>query len=625
MDPYCVCRGDEMKTVVKESLRVAAVSLNTTPLDFAGNYELLRQALKSEQTSDADIVLFPELCIPSYGCQDYFFYPKTEQSSLHVLRQLIDVAPEKLLLVGLAIRKNQKLYNCAAYLYSGKVLGIRAKTMLANGEVYYEPRWFEPWPQGVNESYTLPSGESVLFGDFVLDFAGWKVGTHICEEGWSVTQSPLLEGVDLILNPSASHYTLDKLPRRQAMIVGNSKRYNCYYVYTNMSGLESGRILYDGGEIFAAPCGLIHSGERIQYEPVQVESVDLRKSDLRAESVTDICTNSFAEKSKFEHFEKAIAIGLADYMRKTHLRGFVVSLSGGVDSFVTAYMVYAMVRLGEEELSKKGFWEHIGRPQVAEKEGLLARVAEVLHCIYQATENSSKRTKDAAQLAGAAFGATFEAVSVQKVWEQYRVLAESVLSEPLSFEDKTGDLTLQNMQARVRSILPWTVANQKNFLLLTTSNRSESAVGYCTMDGDTSGGVAPIAGVSKIFLQKFVQFIANHADTPESLREACIMTLSGAPTAELRPISSSQEDEKDLMPYASLERITESFLQDRVWFDEIKESAEHVDKYQSLFFRSQWKRDRIAPSFHAMDASLDPQGYARFPTIAVPTEVSDET
>ncbi len=613
-----------MKVVVgsaekKSTLRVAAASLNSTPLDFAGNLQLMRDSLLSEASKNSDIVLFPELCIPSYGCQDYFFYPKTEENTLVVLQKLLSVAPTKLLLVGLALRHDDKLYNCAAYIFGGEVVGIRAKTMLANGEVYYEPRWFTPWTQGVRKKFQLPWGPKVPFGDFVLEFAGWRVGTHICEEGWSSTQSPLLEKVDLILNPSASHYTLEKLPRRQAMILGNSKRYKCYYVYTNMSGLESGRILYDGGEIFAGPQGLLFSGERIQYSPVQVESLAL-VLDKKDEELGLKPQSSFIKEDRFAHFEKAIAIGLADYMRKTRCRGFVVSLSGGVDSFVTAYLVHAMVVLGEDELGLDGFWSHLHRPKVAKITSQKSRVAEVLHCVYQATENSSDRTQKAAETAAAAIGAIFESVSVQKVWQSYRDLVEASLGSKLSFADMSGDLTLQNMQARVRSVIPWAIANYKNFLFLTTSNRSESAVGYCTMDGDTSGGLAPIAGASKIFLQDFVRSLSGRVDVSDDLKEACQLTLSGAPTAELRPLETGQEDEKDLMPYDVLERITESFLSDRSWFDQIDEKKEYIEKYRSLFFCSQWKRDRIAPSFHSKGASLDPKGYSRFPTLVAPTD-----
>jgi NAD+ synthase (glutamine-hydrolysing) len=599
----------------KTSLSVAAVSLNTTPLDFAGNQKLIAEAFSHQASGPADILLFPELCIPSYACQDYFFYPEIEERSLQVLDQLRSLAPTNLALVGLALRVDGKLYNCAAYLYGGDVVGIRAKTMLANGEVYYEPRWFTPWPQESQTTLKLPWGTEVPFGDFLLDFAGWKVGTHICEEGWSPVQSPLLKGVDLILNPSASHYTLKKLPRRQAMILGNSKKYNCFYVYTNMSGLESGRILYDGGEIFAGPEGLIHSGERMQFEPVQVETIALEKAESKKAAKPSEYSRECDVEDSFAHFEKAIAIGLGDYMRKTGCKGFVVSLSGGVDSFVTAYLVSAMVRLGEQELGLKEFWAHIGMPTIASEKTAKDRVAKILHCIYQATENSGERTQKAAAAAAGAFGATFDSVSVQSAWDGYRELAQSCLDRELSFANASDDLTLQNMQARVRSVLPWTVANAKNFLFLTTSNRSESAVGYCTMDGDTSGGVAPVAGVSKIFLQKFVAHIASCKDTPEELQKACELTLADPPTAELRPQGSGQEDEKDLMPYDVLERITEAFLKGRKWFDKHSEKEEHLAKYESLFFRSQWKRDRIAPSFHTMDVSLDPKGYGRFPTI----------
>ena len=209
-------------------------------------------------------------------------------------------------------------------------------------------------------------------------------------------------------------------------------------------------------------------------------------------------------------------------------------------------------------------------------------------------------------------------------------MIEGALGRPLSWA--TDDISLQNIQARVRSPGIWMLANLRNALLLSTSNRSEAAVGYATMDGDTSGGLAPIAGIDKAWLREWLRWLET--DGPLIGEEGfAIPALAAvnrqAPTAELRPAERAQTDEADLMPYPLLDAIERAAIRDkqsplevfhvmRVQFPDIepKQLAAWVERFFRLWSRNQWKRERYAPSFHLDDENLDPKTWCRWPILS---------
>ncbi|HEY9153868.1 MAG TPA: NAD(+) synthase, partial [Opitutaceae bacterium] len=194
---------------------------------------------------------------------------------------------------------------------------------------------------------------------------------------------------------------------------------------------------------------------------------------------------------------------------------------------------------------------------------------------------------------------------------------------------KTDDLVLQNIQARVRSPGIWMVANLQNALLLATSNRSEAAVGYATMDGDTSGGLSPVAGIDKAFLRQWLRWVETTGPDGLGPIPALNPVNEQAPTAELRPQESHQTDEDDLMPYLVLDAIEKAAIRDKqtpveVFQRTLGEFPQHdrarigiwVDRFFRLWCRNQWKRERYAPSFHLDDENLDPKTWCRFPILS---------
>jgi NAD+ synthase (glutamine-hydrolysing) len=252
--------------------------------------------------------------------------------------------------------------------------------------------------------------------------------------------------------------------------------------------------------------------------------------------------------------------------------------------------------------------------------------ARLLTTVYQGTQNSSRTTRDAAEAVATAIGAEHFVWDVDDPVAQFTHRVETALGRKLSWDQ--DDIALQNIQARTRSPGVWMLANLRNALLLATSNRSEAAVGYTTMDGDTSGGLAPIAGIDKAFLRRWLKWMEREGPIGLGALGALGFVNQQAPTAELRPLSESQTDEGDLMPYEILDAIERLAIRDKLVPVEVFEHLkihysaydentliEWTAKFFRLWCRNQWKRERFAPSFHLDDESLDPKTWCRFPIL----------
>ena len=254
----------------------------------------------------------------------------------------------------------------------------------------------------------------------------------------------------------------------------------------------------------------------------------------------------------------------------------------------------------------------------------------LLLTVYQGTENSSPTTAAAARGLATALGARHLELDVGGLVNAYEALAEQALGRKLSWD--TDDIARQNIQARVRSPGIWLLANLEGRLLLSTSNRSEVGVGYATMDGDTSGGLAPIAGANKTFLRGWLKWVQDEGIPGLGALPELEAVNVQAPTAELRPQAQNQTDEEDLMPYPVLDAIEQAAIRDRmppleVWRTLLaappqgsrlteQEAAAHVARFFQLWSRTQWKRERLAPSFHLDDENLDPRTWCRFPILS---------
>jgi NAD+ synthase (glutamine-hydrolysing) len=236
-------------------------------------------------------------------------------------------------------------------------------------------------------------------------------------------------------------------------------------------------------------------------------------------------------------------------------------------------------------------------------------------------------TRNAARTLAEALGARHLELDVDALARGYVELAERALGRPLTWE--RDDVSLQNVQARARAPSAWLLANTLGALLLSTSNRSEAAVGYATMDGDTAGSLSPIAGIDKVFIRRWLRWMEREG--PRGLEPIPALSLVNeqVPTAELRPAVAAQTDEADLMPYTVLDAIERAAIRDKRAPREILELLRRdfpeydtnqllgwLERFFRLFARNQWKRERYAPSFHVDDANLDPKTWYRFPILS---------
>jgi NAD+ synthase (glutamine-hydrolysing) len=288
-----------------------------------------------------------------------------------------------------------------------------------------------------------------------------------------------------------------------------------------------------------------------------------------------------------------------------------------------------MFQAAIDELGLQEFKKRLGYiPAAKDIKSHKDATSKLLSCVYQATRNSSKATHSAAQQLSKQLAATFFDIDVDSLVEGYSQLIEKTLNLKLSWEKH--NIALQNIQARVRSPSVWLIANLKQALLLTTSNRSEASVGYTTMDGDSSGGLAPLGGIDKAYLREWLQWLERHR--PQGLSSFSTLSLvnAQAPTAELKPLKQKQTDEGELMPYVVLDSIERKAIRDKLLplsvYEVVCEEHSHqyskkqlalwVERFFTLWSVNQWKRERYAPSFHLDDENVDPKTWCRFPILS---------
>jgi len=607
-------------------IRVAGAALNQTPLHWENNIANIREAISQAKSAGVKILCLPELCLTGYGCEDLFLSEWVSEKSLQLLTDIIPLTGQIAVTVGLPVRLNGLTYNCVAIIENEKILGITAKQFLANDGVHYEPRWFTPWPAGAIIEIEA-HGKKVPFGDMIYSLAGITTGFEICEDAWRPTRPACRmvgKEVKLILNPSASHFAFGKTQVRESLVVQGSKTFHCYYIYANLLGNEAGRMVYDGEIIIAGHGRLIQFNEKLSFKNVNMVTADLDPHDTAPVSISE----SIPPEIKNDMFVRAEALALFDYLRKSRSRGFVLSLSGGADSSTCAVLVAEMVRrslreLGLEQMLKRIYHDHLFKEceSLTEIGQIKTIVKNLLHCAYQGTVNSSEETLASARELSEEIGATFDHWLIDEEVSSYTGKIENILGRKLTWA--SDDLALQNIQSRSRSPIIWMLANIKNSLLLVTSNRSEGDVGYATMDGDTSGSIAPIAAVDKFFIIHWLHWAEMELGY-SSLHYVNNLT----PTAELRPLDRMQTDEADLMPYAVIVEIEKLAIRDRLSPVQIfqKLSARqledenllksHIRKFFTLWCRNQWKRERTAPAFHLDDFNVDPRTWCRFPILS---------
>ncbi len=665
---------------VTHQAHLAAASLNQTVGDWEGNERRIREVIGRAREVGARLLLLPEMCVPGYSLGDRLLRLGTIERSWDQVIRLLDATEGIAVAVGLPIQFEGVLFNAMALIADKKLVGLAAKENLATGDVEYENRYFLPWPHGRRVDFRGPDGTVTPLGTQMFHLPGLgTVAFEICEDAWKGLRpgsTYALAGAEILLNPSASWFSIGKHRTRRRLVSQVSQEDHCVYLYTSLLGCDATRLIFDGSVFIAVDGRIEAEGRRFlftqDYELIH-RVVDLREvRHVRMEEGSWRDQNSRAQWGAYgeapgvvrlegdystkelapppppywvppepghpdpslryledsvlggrkigerdlNHLELELALSLAlrDYTRKTGIRTCCLALSGGRDSSMVALLVQRMHRYGRPDL---------------DPEALASLVRDRFLCAYLATENSGPKTREAARAVAEELGASFIDGKIQPALTAAHEVVESMTGEPLSWDNPRHDITLQNIQARVRGMLIWTIANLHNALLLVTSNKSEAAVGYTTMDGDSSGGLAPIADVPKSLIKLYLDWAADFHGL-ESLEKIKAMEAS----AELRPPGQEQTDEADLMPFPVLDQLMYAFVQlaldpleilRRYWpamrdyyANDLARFAADIRKFVRLFCFAQWKRERFAISFRVTAFDLDPKTGFRFPPVQAP-------
>jgi NAD+ synthase (glutamine-hydrolysing) len=527
-------------------MRLALAQINPTVGDVDGNAAKIADWIGRARDAGAELVVFPELCVPGYPAEDLYLKRHFLRANLRAVEELAAAATGITALVGFAEPAAdqgdpRRAHNSAAVLADGRVEAIYRKNRLPNYAVFDEQRYF------------VPGAEPIT-----IEVGGLRAGLTICEDVWAPgppAQAEAEQGARLIANPSGSPYHRGKGREREAMFAERSCAYDAYFAFCNLVGGQD-ELVFDGQSLVTAPDGSVIARAGQFEEELLVCEVPHEQPQELAPSLSDL-----------DEVYGALVLGLRDYVGKNGFKHVGLALSGGIDSALVAMV--AADAVGAERLS----------------------------CVVMPSPHSSEATQQDARDIAANLGCELLEVSIAPVMESFEEALRGHLEEPEAAvpRDPTKpsepDLTAENIQARIRGNLMMALSNRHGWLVLTTGNKSEMSVGYATLYGDMAGGFAVIKDVPKQLVYDLVK--RRNERARRELVPASV--IERAPSAELRP---DQRDEDSLPPYEVLDRILEAYVERDEGREEMIAAglpAETVDEVIRLVDRSEYKRRQAAP------------------------------
>ncbi|HZP31950.1 MAG TPA: NAD+ synthase [Candidatus Acidoferrales bacterium] len=522
-------------------MKIALCQFDPTVGDFTGNSNRILDLAADAARGGADVAVFSELCVCGYLPQDLLERPAFLERNRTAVAELAKAAPLPIL-VGYAAQTNslhgKPAWNAAALLAEGRIVFEQHKMLLPTYDVFDESRYFQPATR-----------------QRVFAFGGEKLGITICEDIWNdkafwakrlYDSDPVVDlvgqGAGIILNISASPYTIEKRHVRFEMLRALARTHNRAIVYVNQVGGDD-TLVFDGSSLAVMPDGRFAAQASAFEEDLVIFDTTTGSGDLRAQPADEI---SLALQ--------ALILGTRDYVHKCGFRKALVGLSGGIDSSVVACI--AVAALGKENVTG------ISMPGPYSSEGSI---------------------RDARQLA-ANLGIQFLVLPIANIFDAYRkALADA-------FSECPPDVTEENIQARIRGNILMALSNKFGALVLSTGNKSEIGVGYCTLYGDMAGGLAVISDVPKTMVYELAHAINRESElVPRA-------SIEKAPSAELRP---NQTDQDTLPPYDLLDRILRAYVEEVHTPQEIAEHfrlpLEFVRDIALKVDRSEYKRKQAAP------------------------------
>jgi len=525
-------------------MKIAIAQLNPTVGDIDGNLEKVTAALTRCREDTPDLVVFSELFLTGYPPRDLLersrFIEKV-QTAVETLKDISSTYPETGIVIGAPVPTGKKtgngLYNAAILIYRGAVVHVQHKSLLPTYDVFDEGRYFD-------EAQSL---DAVAFKSEML-------GLCVCEDAWNdpefwelrnYTCDPIEDlarkGATLIINISASPFHVEKEKLRFRIIQKHAKKHAAAFVFVNQVG-GNDELIFDGRSM----C-LDNNGNPLAMLPPFTEHVET--VDLSLPGKPDIYT----PQDPIESVHDALVLGVRDYLGKCGFKKAVLGLSGGIDSAVTCCL--AAEAIGSENV--------LG--------------------VSMPSPYSSRGSVDDSRKLAENLGMEFRVIPISEIYQSYL----STLSE--HFEGEAPDITEENIQARIRGNILMGLSNKFGHILLSTGNKSELAVGYCTMYGDMAGGLAVISDVPKTMVYELARHINRHREIiPET-------TIDKAPSAELRP---DQKDQDSLPPYELLDRILFSYVDEICSLKEMLSrgyDAETVTWVIKTVDKNEYKRRQAPP------------------------------
>jgi NAD+ synthase (glutamine-hydrolysing) len=519
--------------------------LNPIVGDIAGNTARLAETVAGSMAERPDLVVFPELYLVGYPPRDLLergWFIERTLAAVEQVRQLSTQYPEAGILFGAPLPTGETsgkgLYNAAILTYRGEIIARRPKTLLPTYDVFDEERHFDPARQ-----------------NGVVPFKGERLGLSICEDAWNdpglwpsgrmYTRDPIAElaagGATLLLNISASPFTMGKEELRYRLISRHARKHGLPFLYVNQVGAND-ELIFDGGSL-----AVDRQGECIYAGPAFVEAVQTIDTEAAG------APGRYAPQSDIASVYDALVLGTRDYLRKCGFKQAVIGLSGGIDSALTCCI--AVDALGREN---------------------------VLGVSMPSPYSSAGSIEDSRQLARN-LGVEFHIVPISDVYQAYL----GTLSQP--FAGRAPDTTEENIQARIRGNILMAYSNKFGHLVLTTGNKSEVSVGYCTLYGDMSGGLAVISDVPKTM----VYALSAHVNRAGEIIPRAI--FEKAPSAELRP---NQTDQDTLPPYDILDQILSYYVEEGYSSEQIIAQGFEpatVRWVLKTVARNEYKRKQAAP------------------------------
>ena len=527
-------------SLAKRQMKIAIAQINTTVGDFDGNSDKIVDAWRRADEAGAELVVLPELALCGYPPRDLLAKPAFLRQNQAALERLAKRGGRAVAVVGHAsvneTDSGRPARNSAAVLRDGQIIDVRHKTLLPTYDVFDEDRYFEPATDNTP-----------------VEILGKKIGITICEDIWNDEVFPndrrygrrpadelAAAGAQLLLNLSASPWNLGKEHSRHVLLSQLSAKAGCPVVYCNLVG-GNDELVFDGGSQYYNGHGVLGASGAMFAEDlllVDTETIEPKLSDTSDDD---------------EKLHKALSLGVRDYLHKCGFASAVIGLSGGIDSAVTAVIAV-------DALS-----------------------AENVRGVAMPSQYSSQGSLDDAERLANALGIRYDIVPIEPVFEQLKSQLGDI------FDGLDEDTAEENMQARIRGNILMSMSNKFGSLLLTTGNKSELAVGYCTLYGDMCGGLAVISDLPKTRVYSLAKWINREREIiPES-------TLTKPPSAELRP---DQVDQDSLPPYDVLDSILEAYVVDGQDAESIIASGHDkatVQRIIRLINLNEYKRRQAAP------------------------------